>query len=99
MAIRISQLSTLSATSCLLVWLSACVAAAPPEQQLTRLPNPAVAKCIADGWQTEPVLNQGVPSGTICIDPKSAQRCEAWAYFRGECPVVANSTKHDNVME
>lgn len=65
--------------------LAGCTLAAAPQQN-TKLPNPAVAKCISDGWRTEPVLTQGVPTGTVCIEPLSGLRCEAWAYFRGECP-------------
>lgn len=70
--------------------LSACgpaVSQEPPA--MARLPNPADVKCAADGWRTEPVLTNGVPTGTVCIEPDSGRRCEAWAYFRGECPAAA----------
>lgn len=50
------------------------------------LPNPAVAKCRDDGWRTEPLLVNGIPSGYVCIAPGSGERCEAWSYFRNECP-------------
>ncbi|NJD08466.1 MAG: hypothetical protein FIA97_18505 [Methylococcaceae bacterium] len=50
------------------------------------LPNPAVVKCRDDGWRTEPTLVNGIPSGTVCVDPATGTRCEAWSYFRKECP-------------
>lgn len=66
--------------------LGACSLTSRADAPPTRLPNPAVAKCRADGWRTEPVLTHGVPTGTVCTDPRTGRRCEAWAYFRGECP-------------
>jgi hypothetical protein len=56
------------------------------------LPNPAVEKCLNDGWRTEPQLVNGVPSGTVCIHPANGVRCEAWSYFRGECAGTATPT-------
>jgi putative hemolysin len=78
--------------------LGACASAAtqPEHGQNIKLPNPAVAKCIADGWRTEPVLSNGVPTGTVCVDPESGQRCEAWAYFRGECRAAGSATQRLN---
>ncbi len=70
---------------CWLVCLQACVNAATPPDSIARLPNPAVAKCLADGWRTESIMTNGAPTGTLCIEPKSGRQCEAWAYFRGEC--------------
>jgi putative hemolysin len=65
----------------------ACRAMPPePPAAAARMPNPAVAKCAADGWRTEPVLTNGVPTGSVCVEPGTGRRCEAWAYFRGECP-------------
>ncbi len=67
--------------------LGACGAAVPETPPAAaRLPNPSDAKCVADGWRTEPILGNGVPTGTMCIEPDTGRRCEAWAYFRGECP-------------
>jgi len=50
------------------------------------LPNPAVVKCLEDGWRTEPLSVNGIPTGTVCIEPASGRRCEAWSHFRHECP-------------
>lgn len=49
------------------------------------LPNPADVNCVEAGYQIENVLTHGVPTSSYCVDEKSGQRCEAWAYFRGEC--------------
>lgn len=49
------------------------------------LPNPADVKCVEEGYQIEKVLTHGVPTSSYCVDEKSGQQCEAWAYFRGEC--------------
>lgn len=69
-----------------LSWLTACASAAPKlPQTVTQMANPAVIKCLQDGWRTEPLLTNGAPTDTLCIDPISGQRCEAWAYFRGDC--------------
>lgn len=74
----------LALIAALLGGTGAVVAAeAPP---MARLPNPSDAKCVADGWRTEPILTNGIPTGTICTEPATGRRCEAWAYFRGECP-------------
>jgi putative hemolysin len=62
---------------------------------LARLPNPAVAKCLSDGWRTEPVLTNGVPTDTVCIHPATGQRCLSWSYFRGECPPIDHKGRSD----
>jgi len=49
------------------------------------LPNPAAAKCVADGYRLVPIYENGVPVGNWCVDPESGARCDAWEYFRGEC--------------
>jgi len=67
---------------CMLLLLSAC--AAPP-YAAQRMPNPAVEKCLADGWKTEAVMQNGVPIDTWCLNPVTGQRCLAWDYFRGQC--------------
>ena len=49
------------------------------------LPNPADVRCVEAGYQIENVSTHGVPTSSYCVDEKSGQKCEAWAYFRGEC--------------
>lgn len=49
--------------------------------------NPAAEKCVRDGYQSEPVLENGVPVGYVCIDPETGKKCEIWKYFRGECKI------------
>ncbi|WP_150047315.1 MULTISPECIES: hypothetical protein [Methylomonas] len=75
------------AAGCVLLLLSACsappYAAQPAAAQ--RMPNPAVQKCLADGWKTEAVMRNGVPIDTWCLNPDTGQRCLAWDYFRGQC--------------
>lgn len=58
---------------------------AEPTPGTSALPNPAVVRCVEAGYQIESVLTHGVPTSSYCVDEKSGQRCEAWAYFRGEC--------------
>jgi putative hemolysin len=69
--------------------LSGCAAASESaEKPAIRTANPAINKCLAQGWEVQPHIVNGVPKEYICIDPKSGRRCEAWAYFRGECPAA-----------
>jgi putative hemolysin len=49
------------------------------------LPNPSTRKCLEDGYEIETVEVHGVPSVQYCVDRKTGLKCEAWAYFRGEC--------------
>lgn len=49
------------------------------------MPNPSAVKCLEDGYAIEPVLTHGVPTMSYCVDHKSGQKCESWAYFRGVC--------------
>jgi len=70
-----------------LLLLSACSAPPYAAQPAKRMPNPAVEKCLADGWKTEAVIQNGVPIDTWCLNPISGQRCLAWDYFRGQCKI------------
>ena len=51
----------------------------------TALPNPSTQRCLDDGYEIETVEVYGVPTMEYCIDRKTGLKCEAWAYFRGEC--------------
>ncbi len=73
-----------------------CVATQPPlpteeTPQLTpskkvNLGNPATQYCLEQGYHSEPILStSGMPTGHLCIHPETGQKCEEWAYFRGEC--------------
>jgi hypothetical protein len=65
--------------------LAACSAAATPPPQAGARPNPSVEKCLADGYATQARIVNGVPVEYDCIDQRTGLRCDAWAYFRGEC--------------
>lgn len=56
-----------------------------PAPGIQALPNPADVRCVEEGYQIENVLTHGVPTSSYCVDEKSGQKYEAWAYFRGEC--------------
>lgn len=48
--------------------------------------NPATVKCLQDGYTWEPIMSSiGVPSGGVCIDKNTKNKCEEWSYFHGEC--------------
>lgn len=49
------------------------------------LANPAATKCVNNGFILQPIIENGVPSQYLCINPGSGLKCEVWAYFRGEC--------------
>jgi putative hemolysin len=50
-----------------------------------RLPNPADQKCLRDGYQLKPILVNGVPVNSDCVNPVTGKTCRSWAYFRNEC--------------
>lgn len=59
----------------------------PPNTPSQKIANPSSQKCIEDGYTLKtPVSSKGVPTGVeSCVDESSGKKCEAWAYFRGEC--------------
>lgn len=57
-----------------------------PKEQLA---NPAYEKCIADGYEIEPVVPNGIPIDADCINRATGKHCRVWAYFRGECRLAA----------
>jgi len=59
----------------------------PPDMPSQKIANPSSKKCIEDGYTLKtPVSSKGVPTGVeLCVDESTGKKCEAWAYFRGEC--------------
>lgn len=58
------------------------------ENNRATLANPAVIKCIDDGFKVEPINKNGITRDHVCINPKNGKRCGAWPYFRGECTLT-----------
>ena len=50
-----------------------------------RLPNPADEKCMRDGYEIRPILVNGIPVDSECVNPDNGKTCKTWAYFRNEC--------------
>lgn len=60
----------------------------PPDHTgyfVQHLANPADEKCLRDGYQVKPVLKNGIPIDSECINPDNGRKCQTWAYFRNEC--------------
>ena len=49
------------------------------------LANPAAVKCIDDGYELVPIMENGIQIGHRCRNPETGMTCEIWQYFRGEC--------------
>ena len=47
--------------------------------------NPAVKKCVDNGYEILSINTNGVPSGNWCINAKTKIKCEAWSFYRGDC--------------
>ena len=47
--------------------------------------NPAAKKCLADGYVLEPVIENGVSVGNLCVNPITGSACDVWEYFRDAC--------------
>ncbi|MBF0389540.1 MAG: DUF333 domain-containing protein [Desulfamplus sp.] len=47
--------------------------------------NPASVRCLNDGYQLEPVVENRVTVGHLCVNPETGLKCEEWRYFRDEC--------------
>ncbi len=59
-------------------------------QVAAALPDVSVQKCIDDGFDVAEIYNaSGVPESYICVDRQHGQKCESWAYYRGECALGA----------
>ena len=52
---------------------------------LARPANPAVKKCLEDGYVVEPVMENGVPVDHRCINPETGRACGVWEYYRKDC--------------
>ncbi len=50
-----------------------------------KVTNPAVRKCLEDGYQVEAVKENGVVREYLCVNPETGKKCEVWSYFRNEC--------------
>ncbi len=87
-----------------LVFLSAisfsCSSESPPsladnrENPAMGLANPAVIKCIKDGYDLKVMKKNGVPMGYFCVNQKTGKQCEIWSYFRGECDIAPLKYQH-----
>ena len=72
------------------VWLLAAVCSAEvtpaPHAEPAKIPNPAVRKCLDDGYEPQAVLGpDGLPIDHNCVDKSSGKACEVWKYLRGDC--------------
>jgi putative hemolysin len=55
--------------------------------------NPAAEKCVQDGYAQELLFSsEGVPTAALCVSKKNGQKCEEWAYFRGNCKLDVSSS-------
>ncbi|MCA1794522.1 MAG: hypothetical protein LC660_11775 [Desulfobacteraceae bacterium] len=52
---------------------------------VSRPANPAVKKCLEDGYIVEPVMENGVPVDHRCINPETDRACGVWEYYRKDC--------------
>lgn len=51
----------------------------------SRIANPAVEKCLKNGFRAEPVMENGVPVDHRCVDPVTGRSCGVWEYYRNTC--------------
>lgn len=67
----------------------------PPNTPSQKIANPSSRKCIEDGYTLKTLVSsKGVPTGVeLCVDESTGKKCEAWAYFRGECQFDKASPK------
>ena len=65
--------------------LLSCSSSTLQHDSATKLANPAVEKCLKDGYALHPKMTNGVPTGGLCVDEANSRACEEWAYYRGEC--------------
>jgi putative hemolysin len=89
MATKIGVLCSCLLSTLLITGPTACSGnseqAASPRPEARSQANPAAVKCLTDGFQLEPVLKNGVPSGSLCKNPGTGKKCEVWKYYRQEC--------------
>jgi putative hemolysin len=75
-----------------LAMVMACANASPPEAKDPTekktgptMANPAATRCLNDGHRLEPVIENGIPKGYLCVDPETGKKCEVWDYFHKRC--------------
>lgn len=66
----------------------------PQNTPSQKIANPSSKKCIEDGYTLKTLVSsKGVPTGVeLCVDESTGKKCEAWAYFHGECHFENTST-------
>ena len=52
---------------------------------LARPANPAVKKCLEDGYVVKPVMENVVPVDHLCINSETGKSCGVWEYYRKDC--------------
>lgn len=57
------------------------------EKPYQKMANPAASKCVNDGFELKPIMENGVTKEYLCINPATGKKCEVWKYYRGECSV------------
>jgi putative hemolysin len=67
----------------------------PPDTPSQKIANPSSRKCIEDGYTLKTLVSsKGIPTGVeLCVDESTGKKCEAWAYFHGECQFDKTSPK------
>jgi putative hemolysin len=55
----------------------------------------SIQHCLDDGYEAVSVMKGGVPARYLCVNPKTKQKCETWAYYRGSCK-LADSNKQSS---
>ena len=58
--------------------------------------NPATVFCLNQGGDVKMYSGENEPYG-MCVLPGGNIECEQWSFFRGECPIIADSgyLRHD----
>jgi len=62
-------------------------------QTKVAIANPAAEKCVQDGYAQELLFSpEGMPIKALCVNKEAKQKCDEWAYFRGDCKL--DTTTH-----
>lgn len=59
--------------------------ATPVQSTGVAVSNPTIERCLSSGFEVEPVLDNGIVRSHLCVNAKAGKKCEAWAFYRGEC--------------
>lgn len=54
-----------------------------------RVADPSVKYCLERGYKSQPVDRDGIPQSYLCVNAESGEKCDSWAYFRGQCELGA----------